>query len=64
LTNLKKRKFGKPGCKKEDDIDKDLNRIEKYSLKWINLAQDRNISLLNTARKYFLGFIKYGEVAG
>jgi len=62
LTNLKKRKYGKPGCKKEDNIDKDLNGIEKQSLKWFNLAKDRN--KLQAAKYSMEIFLRFYKVRG
>jgi hypothetical protein len=44
-----KRLLGIPGCRWEDNIKVDLYKIELEEVEWINLAQNMDHCLVNTA---------------
>jgi hypothetical protein len=46
-----KRLLGRPGCRWEVTIKMDLYKIELEEVDWINLAQNRDQCLVNTAAK-------------
>ncbi|KAJ4440038.1 hypothetical protein ANN_08169 [Periplaneta americana] len=42
LENLKKKTFGRPRRRREDNIKVDLRKVRHDARNWINLAQDRD----------------------